>query len=99
MMSFAKQSIVGEKTGRSMLSLDLDNSDNRLKHDREIDSGEPTSKTLKRLRQEQQKMAIMDMFSFYQTATKVSDWASTLAKDLLHDLIVHPLMLREDQPC
>ena len=31
--------------------------------------GEPTSKTLEKLRREQQKKAIIDMCSFYHTAT------------------------------
>ena len=34
---------------------DVDNMDNILKHEREMEIGEPTSKTLKRLRQEQQQ--------------------------------------------
>ena len=33
LMRLLKQSVVGEKAGRSMLSLDVDNTDNRLKHD------------------------------------------------------------------
>ena len=45
MMRFLKQSVVGEKTGKSLLSLDIDNTDNRLKHDLEMEIGEPTSKT------------------------------------------------------
>ena len=52
MMRFPKQSFVGEKTEKSLLSVDVDNTDNRLKHDREMEIGEPTSKTLKKLRQE-----------------------------------------------
>ena len=51
MMTFLKQSVVGEKTGKSMLSLDVENTDNRLEHDREMEIGEPTSKTLKKRRQ------------------------------------------------
>ena len=70
MMRFLKQSVVGEKTGKYMLSLDVDNLDNRLKHDREMEIGEPTSKTLKKLREKEQKMAIMDMCSFYRTVTR-----------------------------
>ena len=35
------------------MSLDVNNTDNRLKHDREMEISESTSKTLKRLRQEQ----------------------------------------------
>ena len=46
MMRVLKQSVVGEKIRRYMLSLDVDNSDNRLKHDREMEIGEPTSKDL-----------------------------------------------------
>ena len=64
MMRFFKQSVVGEKTGKSLLSLDVDNTDNKLKHDREMEIGEPTSKTLKKLRHVRQKRAIMDMCSF-----------------------------------
>ena len=30
MMRFLKQSVVGENTGKSLLSLDVDNTDNRL---------------------------------------------------------------------
>ena len=60
MMRFSKQSVVGEKTGKSLLSLDVDNTDNRLKHEREMEMGKPTSKTLKKLRQEQPKITIMD---------------------------------------
>ena len=45
MMRFLKQSIVVEKTGKSLLSLVVDNMDNRLKHDREMEIGEPTSKS------------------------------------------------------
>ena len=44
-----------EKTGKFLLSLDLNNTDNRLKHDREMEIGESTSKTLKKLRQKQKK--------------------------------------------
>ena len=58
------QSVVGEKTGTSLMSLDVNNTDNRLKHDREMEIGEPTSKALKKLRQVQQKKTIMDMWSF-----------------------------------
>ena len=70
MIRFPKQSVVGEKTGKSLLYVDVDNTDNRLKHDREIEIGDPTSKTLKKLRQEQQKRTIMDMCSFCCTATR-----------------------------
>ena len=38
-----------------MLSLNVNRTDNRLKHDREIEIDESTSKTLKKLRQEQKK--------------------------------------------
>ena len=50
MMKFPKQTVLGEKTGKSLLSLDVDNTDNILKYDQEMDIGEPTSKTLKKLR-------------------------------------------------
>ena len=90
MMRFLKQSVVGEKTGKSLLSLDVDNTDTRLKHDREMEIGEPTSKTLKKLRQEQKKRAIIDMCSFYRHIP--------FANELLYDLaVLHPLMLKEDQ--
>ena len=64
MMSFLKQSVVGEIPGKYLLCLDVDNPDNRLKHDRKREIGGLTSKTLKKLRQEQQERAIMDMCSF-----------------------------------
>ena len=44
-----------EKTGKSLLYLDVNNTDNRLKHDREMEIGESTLKNLKKLRQEQNK--------------------------------------------
>ena len=47
MMRFLMQSVLNEKTVTSLLSLDVDNTDNRLKHDRKMEIGEPTSKTLK----------------------------------------------------
>ena len=43
MMKFPKPSVVGKKTGTSLLSLDVDKMDNRLKYDREMEIGEPTS--------------------------------------------------------
>ena len=55
MMRFLKQRCCWEKTGKSLLSLDLNKMDNGLKHDREMEIGESTSKTLKKLRQEQKK--------------------------------------------
>ena len=70
MMRFLKQSVVGEKTGNVLLSVDIDNTYNRLEYDREMKIGEPSSKTLKKLRQERPKMVIMDIHSFYHTATK-----------------------------
>ena len=48
---FLKQSVVVEKTGNILLSVDVDNTYNRLKHDREMEIGEPTSKVLKKLKQ------------------------------------------------
>ena len=42
-LNFLKKSVVGENTGKSLLSLDVDNTDNILKHDREMEIGEPTS--------------------------------------------------------
>ena len=93
-MRFLKQGAVGERTGISRLSLDVDNTDNRLKHDREIEIDEPTSKTLKKLRQEQ------DMCSFYRTATRYLTRHLPFANEQLHDLaVLHPLMLKEDQAC
>ena len=53
MMRFLKQSVVSDKSGISLLSVDIDNTDNRLKHDQEIEIGEPTSKALKKSRYEQ----------------------------------------------
>ena len=50
MMRFLKQSVVSEKSGKSLLSVDVDNTDDRLKHDREMEIGEPTSKALKNRR-------------------------------------------------
>ena len=46
------------------MSLDVDNTDNRLKHDQGMEIGEPTSKILNTLRQEEQKRVIMDMCNF-----------------------------------
>ena len=68
-MRFLKQSAIGENTGQFLLSLDVDNTENSLKHDREMEIGEPTLKTLKKLGQQQQRRAIMDICSFYRTAT------------------------------
>ena len=42
MMRFLKQSVVGENTGQSLLSLDVGNTDNSLKNNREMEIGEPT---------------------------------------------------------
>ena len=64
MMRFLKQSVVTEKSGKYLLSMDVDKTDNRLKHDQAMDIGEPTSKALKKRRQEQQKRAIMGMHNF-----------------------------------
>ena len=72
---------------------------NRLKHDREIEIGEPTSKTLKKLRQEQLKRAIMGMCCFYRTATRYLTRHLPFANELLYDLAVFPLMLNEDHAC
>ena len=83
-MRFPKQSVVGEKTGESLLSLDVDNTDNRLKHDREMEIDDPTSKTLKKLRQEQKKRAIMDMCSFYRTATRYLTRHLPFSNELLY---------------
>ena len=99
-MKFLKQNVVCEKTGKSQLSLDVDNPDNRLKYDREIKIGEPTSKTLKKLRREQPKRAIMDMCSLYRTATRYLSRHLTFANELLYDLaVLHSLMFKEDQAC
>ena len=76
------------------------NTDSRLKHDREMELGESTSKTLKKLRQEQQKSAIMDMCSFYRTATRYLTRPFPFANELFYDLALpHPLLLKEDQAC
>ena len=62
--------------------------DNRLKYDREMKIGVPTSKTLKKLRREQQKRATMNMCSFYCTATRYMT-----RHLLLYDLdVLHPLI-------
>ena len=100
-MKFLKQSVVSEKTGRSMLSLEVNNADNTLKHDREMEIGEPTSRILlKRLRQKQQKIFIMDMCSLYRTATRYLTRHLPLANDLLHDLVVpHPCLSSNTQNC
>ena len=55
MMIFLKQSVDDEKTEKSLPSLDVDNTDNRLKHDQEMEIGEPTSKYVKNVRREQKK--------------------------------------------
>ena len=55
MMKFLKQSVGRKLVNKSLLTLDVNNTDNRLKHDREMEIGESTSKTLKMLRQEQKK--------------------------------------------
>ena len=90
-----------EKTGKFLLSLDLNNTDNRLKHDREMEIGESTSKTLNKLRQEQKKSHNgVDMCSFYRTATKYLARHLPFANKLFYDLaVLHPLMLKEDQTC
>ena len=63
-----------------------------------MEIGEPTSKTVKKLRQKQQKRAIMDMCSFYRTATRYMTRHLPCANELLYDLVVlYPLMLKEDQ--
>ena len=56
-----------EKTGKSLLSLVVKNTDKRLKHDRDMEIGKSTSTPLKKLRQER---VIMDMCSFYCTTTR-----------------------------
>ena len=95
-MRFHKPRVVDENTGESLLS--GCNMDNRQKHDREMEIGEPTLKTLKKLRQEQQKRAIMDICSFYRTATRYLTMHLPFANELLYDLaVLHPLMLKEDQ--
>ena len=45
-----QQSVVSDKRGKSLLSVNVDNTDNRLKHDCGIEIGEPTSKALKKRR-------------------------------------------------
>ena len=81
MLRFLKQSVVVKNTGKYMLSVDVDNTDNRL-------------------RQEQQKGAIMDMRSFYRTATHYFTSHLLLVNELLHDLaVVQPLIHKEDQSC
>ena len=82
---------VSEQSGPSLLPVDVDNMDNRQKHDREMEIGEPTSKALKKPRQEQQKRAIMDMCSFYRTATQYLTNHLPIANELLH-----PSMYKED---
>ena len=101
MMKFPIQSVVGEKTGKSLLSLDVDNTNNRLKYDREMEISEPISKTLKKLRREpQQRAIIMDMCCFYCTASRYLTRHLPFANELLYDLAVHhPLMLKEDEAC
>ena len=80
---------------KSLLSLDVKITDKILKHDREIEIGESTSKTLKKLRQER---AIMDMGSFYCTNTRCLTRHLPFANELFFDLaILHPLMLKESQ--
>ena len=65
-----------------------------------MEMGEPTSKTLKKLRQAQQKRVIMDMCSFYRTAEKDRTMHLPLANELIHDLAIHhPLMYKEDLAC
>ena len=86
--------------GKSLLSLDIDNTDNGLKHDREMEIGEPTLKTLKKLRQEQRKRVILDMCSFDRTATMYLTRHIPFANELLYDIsVLHPRMLKEDQAC
>ena len=96
MTKFHKQSVVCEKTGKSLLSLDVDNKDNRLKYEREMVIGEPTLKTLKRLRREQQKRVIMDMCSFHRNVTRYLTMHLPFANELA---VLYPLMLKEDQVC
>ena len=60
MMRVFKQRNVGKKTGQSLLSVNIDNTDNRLKHDREMEMAKSSSKTLKKLKQAQQKRDIID---------------------------------------
>ena len=65
-----------------------------------MEIGEPTSKTLIILRQEQQKRAIMDMCSFYLTATRSVTRHLRFANERLYDIpVLHPLILKEAQAC
>ena len=86
MMRFLKQSVVGENTGKYMLSLDVDNMDNRLKHD--LEEAETITAEKGHNRHVQ----------FYRTATRYLTRHLPFVNELLHDLVVlHPLMLKEDQ--
>ena len=80
-----------KKTGKSLLSLDLNNTDNRLKHDQE---------NLKEAETRTEERDLMDMYSFYCTATRYLTRHLPSANELFYDLaVLHPLMLKEDYAC
>ena len=65
-----------------------------------MEIGEPTSKTLKKLRQELHKRDIMEHAQYYRTATLYLTRHLPLAIELTHELAVfHPLMLKEEHAC
>ena len=65
-----------------------------------MEIGEPTSKTLNKLKQEQQKRAIMGMCSFYCNVTRYLTRHLPFANERFYDLpILHLLILKEDLAC
>ena len=78
----------------------VNNTDNRLKHDREMEIGESTSKNLEEAVTKTEERAIMDMCSFYRTATRYLTRHFPFANELFYILaVLHPLTLKEDQAC
>ena len=97
MKRFLKQTVVQEKSGKALISIDVDLAENILDRQKEMEIGEPTARALKKVRAEQQKRTLMDMQNFYRTSTKYLMSRLPLDNELLKDLaVLHPLMHKED---
>ena len=70
LLRFLKPSVIEQKTGKGLLSVDIFKTENQLPLDR-IEVGGPTRIiAFKKMKPERQKTAVLHMRSFYQTTAK-----------------------------
>jgi 5,10-methenyltetrahydromethanopterin hydrogenase len=93
MLRFLKPNVVGEKTGKQLISIELSKPENQL-NDQLIEIGSTTRRqAFKKLKPGKQKGPIMDMRKLYQAATNYFTSHHPIGTGIVKDLSCSNLLL------